>query len=701
MPCQPISVNIPDGPSGPSIPGFGQPFTLKTPNLIKDLEPFPENLLELLEKLELLMPPGKFKPQLSLNFGKDIFDGIMKLLDQFMPFLMLYKFFLPILNLIICIIEVLCAIPNPFKLVKALIKLFRQCIPQFLALFPIFALILMIISLILLLIALIEYIIQKIINLVLLIIKNIKALVKAFEVSNEKGILAIIKKLGAILCSFQNLFVLLAIFTGIFQTIKEMLGLIFALPPCDDDSDCCTTDVCPAIVKSEYTRDTGTFKYLNKVVETTEIAPTFFLKDTLREESWQLYDDQQLELQQFINIVDAADIPENPYEPKPVFFPTDSVYSKETPAKQAPYTVDLRLFYNPSNWGRTGLPRYVRIKNCIVINTPKTFLLNGDNVPFNTSTGTLSLAGGTVYEDDGTTKIEGFEYGLNSFLHLDNVVSSNPTLSVTDGYLFTGAEYTFKPNIPVLLSKNLVTAGCAPELALTKTFVNNAFAGDISIKLQLANSVPLPDTNAAQECLTVAIAKLENNLTEEGAAEFQAETIACLENLKKECFNALNNLIPIGFDSCSSDFTLSPKVQFTSQEMKISVNIKDKNGVNLTTSLPAEVAAELAAKIKAHATFGKVGPFTYDGSQSFNANLSSSDPGAGELMISFDNNIFCINNLPADVEVEPTRELQQIEYQFIYAPSAVPVSEAQTSDGQPRRDEGDISGTNSDSKDSV
>ena len=53
--------------------------------------------------------------------------------------------------------------------------------------------------------------------------------------------------------------------------------------------------------------------------------------------------------------------------------------------------------------------------------------------------------------------------------------------------------------------------------------------------------------------------------------------------------------------------------------------------------------------------------------------------------------IFCVNNIPADVAIEPTRELQQIEYQFVYAPIAVPVAETQTSDGQSRRDEGDIS----------
>src|SRR4030042_4767916 len=119
-PCNPndVSITPPDGPSGPAIPGFGRPFSLNIPDVSLP-EGFPEDLLEILDLLQLLVPPGAFKPSLNPNFGKDIFDGIMKLLDQFMPFLMLYKFFLPILNMIICIIEVLCSLTNPFKLIRA------------------------------------------------------------------------------------------------------------------------------------------------------------------------------------------------------------------------------------------------------------------------------------------------------------------------------------------------------------------------------------------------------------------------------------------------------------------------------------------------------------------------------------------------------------------------------------------------------
>src|ERR1700727_1730693 len=150
MPCASIILPAP----GP-VPA-GSPFSLPTiPIPSVDLE----DLLDLFNQLQLLGPMGAFKPLLIPDISKSIADAIMTLLDQFMPFLMLYKFLLPVLNLIICIIEVLCALMNPFALIAALNRLFTVCIPAFLALFPIFALILLIISIIILLILLIEYIV--------------------------------------------------------------------------------------------------------------------------------------------------------------------------------------------------------------------------------------------------------------------------------------------------------------------------------------------------------------------------------------------------------------------------------------------------------------------------------------------------------------------------------------------------------------
>lgn len=721
-PCSPndVSLPLPDGPSGPVLPGFGTPFALKVPNISPFPDGFPEDLLDLLNKLQLLIPSGILKPALNPNFGKDVFDAIMKLLDQFFPFLMLYKFFLPLLNLIICVIEVLCAIPNPFKLIRAMRRLFRKCIPAFLNLFPIFALIVMIISLLLLLLALIEYIISQIAKLIKAILRNLNALVKSFQDNDSNSVLAIANKLGSLLCIFQNLFVLLALFNIIIGVIRDMLSLTFHIPPCDNSNPndldgCCTPDVCPTIALSSYTRTTGTFQYLNQVsTQTSLVLPGFGnFNVSVRNESWQIFDGYQQLAQEFINIVDGYDIP---FTPKPVFFPTDVVYSSQTSPKQAAYTVDLRLFYNPVNWGRTGIPRHIRFKDCIVIKAPTRDLTVFDNSTTNINNGVIILAGGLGYEDDGTTVLRGFssdghtqissQATLENFIHRAARVSTNPILFPSDGYTFNEVEYTFVPHFDTLLTKNLVTLGCEPSLALNRVFVNDAFAGDVGLKAALLGDIingrngrVFPDTQAAQDCLSTALAALRGNMTTAGVAQFQATTDICMSKLRSDTNSALNDLIGVGFDPCSSNFTATPTTQFTSKPIIISVDLKEKNGISLTTGLPTEIANSLASKLKAHITFGKVTNFSYDGYQFYTAELSSQSTGNGQLMVSFDNNIFCTNIIPEDNAIDPTHTLKTVDYNFIYTPSsAFSPGSAGTgvgagvgdSDGQPRRDEGDL-----------
>lgn len=711
-PCSPndISIAVPDSPSGPSIPGFGTPFAINLPNTNPFPIGFPEDLLDLLDKLKLLIPSGALKAPLNLNFGKDVFDGIMKLLDQFMPFLMMYKFFLPILNIIICIIEVICAIPNPVKLVKAVIKLFRDCIPEFLNMFPMFALIIMLISLLLLLLTLIEYLVAQILKFINAVLKNVLMLISAFQEANSNSVLAIAKKLGSLMCIFQNLFVLLSIFATIIQVIKDILALVFAIPPCDDDNQdgCCTTDVCPSIVKNVYTRQTGTFQYLNGVGAQTDVVlppPFGNFNYAIRSESWQLFDNSQEITQKFINIINAYDVPisldEAPPFFKPIFFPTDVLYNAQTAAKQAAYTVDMRMLYNPSVWGRTGITRFIRFKDCIVTNAPSFELKLFDNSGQIITNGVLTLAGGKGYEDDGTTILLGFESDgitpninqatLGNFIHTPDINTTSPVFSVTDGQTFTDIEYTFKPNTGILMSKNLITLGCIPEVAFNKNFVNNALIGDIALKTKmlkdLVNGTNFPNPNDTQQCLSTALSALRVNLTPEGVAEFQATTTLCLQKLKDDTTSSLDSLIGLGFDPCKSSFTITPKSQFTSKPITVKVSLNENNGISLISGIPADVASSMAKKIKGHISFGDISNFVYDGVQFFTADLTSTTTGSGQIMVSFDNNIFCTNTTNP-----PSHTLQTLDYQFVYTPGQISTPVGDGSDGtQPRRDEGDLS----------
>jgi hypothetical protein len=725
MPCSPndVSINTPSGPSGPAIPGFGVPFSLPAPSVSPFPPGFPEDLLSILNKLQLLIPPGALKPQLNPNFGKDVFDGIMKLLDQFMPFLMLYKFFLPILNIIICIIEVLCALMNPFALISAINRLFNQCIPEFLNIFPVFALIIMIISLLLLILALIEYIVAQILKIVQALLRNIVALNNAFQNGDASGILAIAKKLGSLLCIFQNLFVLFAIFNIIIDIIRDILRLAFAIPPCQDGqsgdvNSCCTPETCPAIVKSQYTRHTGTFKYFPEIGGRTTFAgfpSNFAFTFSSRNELWQLYDIQQSPTQAFRNIFDATDITQ--VHPKPVFFPSGTTYGVGSDLRQVPYLVDMRVFYNPRSWGRPGIPRFVRFDNCIITVLPTTNLVEADLTTQGVSNAVAVLVGGAGFEDNNTTPLQAYASDgvtpisgtadLNNFFHMPPTFNTGNNFiepRFNDGYTFLNVEYTFKPNMAPLIQRNLVTLGCSPDVAFSKGFISNIFASDIALKTQLLgdlvnnrNGNTFPDPNGAQQCMLAAIAALRSNMTAEGVAIFEATTSLCLGKLRDDTNGALNNLIGIGIDPCSSTFSITPSVQFTSEPVVVSVSINERNSLPLTNGLPPSVAANIAARLSAHASFGNVSDFAYDGYQAFTAQLTSPTPGSGQISLSFDNNIFCSNTFSP-----PNHTLQSQGYQFIYTPvfGAIPVpqsAEGDTSDGKPRRDGGDVARDGNDS----
>jgi hypothetical protein len=660
---------------------------------------FPEDLLNLFNQFQFLIPPGVLKPSLNPNFSKDIFDTILSMMDQFFPFLMLYKFFLPVLNLIICIIEVLCALMNPFALISAINRLFSQCIPEFLNLFPIFALVIMIISLLSLLLSLIEYIASQILKLVNDILRNINALTKAFQDADANGVLAIAQKLGSLLCAFQNVFVLLSIFNVVIEVIKDILRLSFPIPPCESGSNsgCCSTTTCPEIITNNYTNTTGTFQYLPEIgVGFSANIPGSAID--LRAESWQLYDAHQTQAQAFSNIYNAFDIPSS-VNPKPIFFPTDSLYTATTAVNQAPYTINLRLFYNPASWGRPGSARYIRFDNCIMLQVPSPNLVNYQNTNVSEPTGVIYVAGGLGYEDNNTTVLTGFasngttpissQATLNNFLHKPATITytySAPPPLPNDGYTFSNATYTFTPNQEVLFNKQITTLGCEPGITLNRTFVNTVLFGNVAVQTAtlngLVNSNNFPDPNAALLCLTTALDGLRSNLSNEGVAQFQAVSTLCLNTLQNAANTSLTSMVGIGFNPCTSTMALAPSIQFTSEKIVVSVNLNENNGISLTQNLPATVAATLAQQIKGFPTFGDITNFTYDGYQAFIAEITSPAAGSGSLMVSFDNQIFCTNTLSADTSVPSTHTLQQLPYQFVYSPS-VP-------SGEPRRDPGDV-----------
>jgi hypothetical protein len=707
MPCAPVSASVPPGIALP-IPGFGLPSAPSLPSFnIPIPSGLPEDLLKLFNDLQMLIPPGTLKGVLPASYGRNVIDEILKLLDGFMPYLMSYTSLLAVIQLIICIIEIICAIPNPFKLISAIQRLFRVCLPPVLNLIPYFSTIIMIISLLLLLLALIEFLIAEILRLIELILRNIQVLERAAGMADTPSITAALNKLGLVICSFQNLLVLLALFEIIFDIIKRLLSIVTGAPPCSENNgnpqQCCTPDVCPSFIRNNtsITGSTGTFQYYNRVAVDANLIsvlpnlPSAFgkLLGNTRNESWQLYDSSATIQNAFINITNAFDLPPGITA---VFFPTDANYTASTPISQVPYTIDLRFFYNPATpWGRSDPlgARFIRVNSCIVQFAPTTNLDNFDNSTTTVPNGVLELVGGLAFEDDNTTPImiDGAQGTLGSFIHLpDEVVLFNPQLSPTDGYRFSDVQYTLHISHPVLLSKALITLGCVPSVGFDRTFINTAFG---TTNPALLNSIVanIPSPAGAQACIGSAISALQANVNTQSVADFQATTTACLDNFRAGIANSLTDLINLGFDPNQSTFTLTPATQFTTEGILVKVSLNDRNGLPLTANMPADIAAGLALNLKAQLTFGEISRFIYDGASFFTANITSATAGSGTLQMQYNHQQFVTITIPTNLSQTPSIANQVQNFVFVYSPvpSVVGTPEGDTR-GEPVRDAGDV-----------
>jgi hypothetical protein len=681
MSCSPVNITTPPGPSGPAIQGFGSPSAPGASNnsFTPTTTIFPEDLLGIVDLLQFITPAGTLKSSLSINYGKDLFDGLFSLLDKFTPFLMLYKYFLPVLNIIICIIEVLCALVSPFAVIAKMQRLFRVCIPQLIAIFPQFALIIMILSIINLLLQLITYIIDKVLELVTLLLNNITALLEAFQLADQQGVMAITNKIGLVICAFQNLFAIMVIFAVIIQVFQDILKVLTAIPPCSDSGStdisdntrCCAPPTCPAFIKNNesISANTGSLQYFNEAVEILAGVPSQ-LYPVVREESWQFYDVDQSYETAFSNITNAYDLPQGTTV---IFFPSGTTYTAATPISQVPYLINLTLTYNPATWDRVdpkGI-RPVQINNCIVVSPPVSYVTNFNNSTTALTTGVLELVGGMAFENDGTTPIliNGVQATLNTLISQPNpdvVMSPNDLLN--DGYLFSDLTYTWIIQHEILFAQSLITLGCIPSVGFDRDFVNTVFGGNAGTNLAQLNALVLPDVAGAQQCLTTALAALAANVSTEGVANFQASTMACLNTLQNTSLVAANSLLNLGYDPYQSSFSVSPTPQFTSQNITVQVVLNETNGQNIASGLDATLAAGIAANISAIITFGSIGAFAYDGVQFFNAEITSPSAGSGTIEIAYNGVPISTATLPTNLNTPPSISITTLPYTFVYSP---------------------------------
>lgn len=689
MPCSPLS---PGSFNLPSIPGIPVPHL---PSLEISLPPIAlPDLTDLFNLLNIQLPFSTLNANIDADVMKELLSVVWDILGQFTPVLNMYMFFMPLLEIILCIIEILCALTNPFAMAIAIERLFLVCIPAFLKLFPFFALIIMIISLLLLIIALIIYLIERILALIELIIHNIEVLIKAASRADSDSILAITKKIGDLLCFLQNLFVIFALIATIINLIKSLLNLVFKLPPCSNNngggSSCCSPDFCPAFIanNTSITSSTGNFLYFNEVgIDSGLVLPLGFppIISVIRPESWQFYDPNLVQDQQFINITNAFDLPSGTSK---IFFPSGVTYTSTTDPSSTPYTISFRIFYNPVAYNISDPlgARFIRIQNAIVAAPPTAGVSDYENnlvAPFD---GTLNLIGGTITEDDGTTIIvngNNQAVSVQSFFHAP-INQNGPTPLPTDGVLYSDITYTFNINATVLAAYSIITMGCIPSVANAKNFINTTLGTQFNVKgLQLAELAPLlPDMSAAQQCIVDSITTFRSSISPESALAFQTNITNCLNNLQSDTTNALTAAVSAGVDQYKSSFTLDPNIQFINSPIIVTVSLEEANNNLITNNLPVATATAIASQLSPVITFGSITPFVYDGYQFFTADLTSAEPGNGTIKILFNGNYISTLTIPTDITQSPSVSVTVLDYTFVE--SSRPIAE-------PRRDAGDVS----------
>lgn len=669
--------------SPPSIPGFGPPFNpfqFDLPDLDLPLDLI-EDLLELMRQLGALFPSGLFKANLD-SVMKNVLDFIASILNQIAPFLSFYNFIMALLNLIICIIEVLCAIPNPLAVASKLKRLFSECLPPFLLLFPWLALIAMIIALILLILALLEYIITTILAIIEQIIRNILIFSRALGFQDAEATLAAIQKIASLLCFIESLLAILIAIAAIIAVIQA-LAAFFGIGICEesDEEGCCPLVICPTFIKTnkEIAVTSGNLIYFNQIGMDLsslglpgDLAALIGESLLIRKERWQLYDtDSSPEFPIGLIITPTIDLG---FFETQIFWP-DQSFDLDTPPSRSPYTIDMTLSLDPTLFGHSDIlgSRKFKINDCVVVRKPRigTVLFNNFSFPgVGPGTGTFDLEGGLVFEEDGETefKVDGYQATLNTFIHNDALLGTDKPL-IDDGYTIQNISFVWKINHPALAGHNLITVGCMPEVN-TEIGVLNAFIqaeGIESVLARLPNLATLADdVLGAQQCATDSINKFRSSVTLGSAATFQSEITTCIGDLQTKVTDLYCESILEAVSQFKSSFSIDTNIQFTTRPITVTVILRDAGGTVISNSIPEECLGDILDKLKANATFGTVGDFSYDrDAGTFVVTISSDSGGEGQLTVSFDGRSFSDLIEGVGFENNSSISITTLDYEFV------------------------------------
>jgi len=180
----------------------------------------------------------------------------------------------------------------------------------------------------------------------------------------------------------------------------------------------------------------------------------------------------------------------------------------------------------------------------------------------------------------------------------------------------------------------------------------------------------------------------QKDVSVENAVIFQNEVEACLGNLNAQTLATYDAAITSGTSQFTSTVELNPDTQFVTLPIEAKVQLKDPGGTLISFRVPEESQEKIANELSGQVTLGSISGFEFDGYDSFTAQITSDEPGDGELRVSFNNNILStiINRDDDDANTSIIENVQN----FTFVGSGVRPGITGEPDAAQRRDETDI-----------
>ena len=320
----------------------------------------------------------------------------------------------------------------------------------------------------------------------------------------------------------------------------------------------------------------------------------------------------------------------------------------------------MRVYYRPGEWGRLGGPRYIRFKDCIVIDKTSPTLTTDSGGETPVANGVITISGGKGYEDDGVTPLMGWnnishqptstQASLETFLYQTPSPAPLPAINMP-------VDYDFVPNHDILAGKALITFGCLPKVRKAKEVMKAT--------LPIPSIPAFPHLDLVRAAMQHQIDLVQQDLNQNTMDIFNGNMQDILNNLGNTMNDLSTAYFDIAFSRYESSFSINPVIQWTGQLILVTIVFKDVNGNIISNDLSTTVINHILPKLKIKPSLGIIEKVEYDGTSAFVATLTSLNDGNGTLGVVYDNQVFATIVPNPDPTIASTVVENTQKYTFI------------------------------------